>query len=50
MHDVFFQERHFLEIKNSNAKNHTGLGWGGGGSGVFLMLSNAPKCNIQTWA
>ena len=24
-----FQERHFLEIKESNAKNHTGLGWGG---------------------
>jgi len=21
-------ERHFLEIKNSNVKNHTGFGWG----------------------
>ena len=29
------QERHFLEIKKSNAKNHTGLGWGG--IGVLLM-------------
>ena len=23
------QEHHFLEIKKTNAKNHTGLGWGG---------------------
>ena len=22
------QERHFLEIKKSNVKNHTGFGWG----------------------
>ena len=28
-HVVFFpQERHFVEIRKSNAKNHTGLGWG----------------------
>ena len=25
------KERHFLEMKKSNAKNHTGLGSGGGG-------------------
>ena len=32
LHVEHFQERHFLEIKKSNAKNHTGLGgvghWG----------------------
>ena len=31
-----FQERHFLEIKKTNAKNHTGLGLGGG-IGVLLI-------------
>ena len=38
-----FQERHFLEIKTFNAKNHTGLGWGGG-IGVLLialLIANA---------
>ena len=30
IHVEKIQERHFLEIKKSNAKNHTGLGWGGG--------------------
>ena len=28
------QERHFLEIKKSNAKNHTGLGWWAGHWGI----------------
>ena len=38
MHVDNFQEHHFLEIKKSNAENHTGLGWWGnwgiGGGGV----------------
>ena len=29
IHVEIVQERHFLEITNPNAKNHTGLGWGG---------------------
>ena len=29
IHVENFQERHFPEIKRSNAKNHAGLGWGG---------------------
>ena len=29
IHVEKIQERHFLEIKKSNAKNHTGLGWWG---------------------
>ena len=28
IHVENFQERHFLEIKKSNVKNHTGFGWG----------------------
>ena len=28
------QERNFLEIKKTNAKNHTGLGWGEGDWGI----------------
>ena len=33
IHVDIFQERHCLEIKNFNAKNHTGLGCGVGGIG-----------------
>ena len=37
------QEHHFLEIKKSNAKNHTGLGWGGaiGVLLIALLIANA---------
>ena len=31
MHVEKIQERHFLEIKKSNAKKYTGFGVGGGG-------------------
>ena len=35
------QERHFLEIKKSNIKNHTGFGWGNwgiGGEGIGIYM------------
>ena len=43
IHVENLQERHFLEIKKSNAKNHTGLGWGGGIGGLLisLLIANA---------
>ena len=43
IHAEIVQKRHFLEIKKSNAKNHTGLGWWGG-IGVLLialLIANA---------
>ena len=40
MYVEIVQARHFLEIKNSNAKNHTGLG---GSIGVLLIaLTQGP--------
>ena len=45
---IFFQKRNFLEIKKSNAKNHTGLGSGGiGVLLIALLIANAltqPPC------
>ena len=58
MHVVFFQERHFLEIKNVNAKNHTGWGggWGGGHCGIThspysrpLLIVNALTHTPYSW-
>ena len=43
IHVKRIQEHRFLEINKSNAKNHTGLGWGGG-IGVLLialLIANA---------
>ena len=54
MHVENFQERHFLEIKKSNAKNHTGLRWVGvyrGGGYDYVPLLKAlthSKCSYST--
>ena len=47
IHVGSFQERHFLEIKKSNAKNHTGLGWGGGHCGITPSPTHG-KCSYST--
>ena len=47
IHVENFQERHFLEMKKSNAKNHTGLGWGGGHWGITHSPTHS-KCSYST--
>ena len=47
MHVETFQERHFLEIKKSNAKNHTGLGWVEGHWAITHSPTHS-KCSYST--
>ena len=47
IHVEKFQERHFLEIKKSNAKNHTGLGWGRAHWGITHSPTHS-KCSYST--